>query len=323
MKNRVYLKDLAEKLNLSANTVSRALHDKDDISEKTKEEVRRVAGELGYVPDMVASSLRTSSTKTVAVLFDNLVNPYFILMANQVNGELARWNYRMMIFTTTGSEAILTMDVFRQMIGHRVDGVVSFLRPTPEVAQFSRTLHLPIIVVGREADDLGIDCVFTDDFHGGYVMGEYLYANGHRNIGYLGGPKDIMCNVKRAQGLEKFLEEKGLRPLVLYALWDDSSLLRNIDRFIEDNVDAIFCFNDSIAYSAILYIRERYSRHKATEITGYDNIASQLRLPISLASVGTDVQKMVRICVDRLMDRIRRFDVLPFVACMPTFLVEK
>lgn len=148
MKNKVRLKDISEKMNLTINTVSRALHDKDDISEKTKEEVRRVAKELGYVPDFVASSMRTASTKTIAVLFDNLLNPYFMIMANSIQRYLNDIGYHMIIFTATCTEAILTMDVLQQMVSRRVDGVISFLRVSEEGAKYAHQIHLPIFIVG-------------------------------------------------------------------------------------------------------------------------------------------------------------------------------
>lgn len=321
MKKRVSLKDIAKELNLTANTVSRALHDKEDISDKTKAEVRRVAERLGYVPDMVASSMRTSSTKTIAVLFDNLLNPYFMLMANYIHEQLDDKGYRMMIFTSTSTEAILTMDIFKQMLAHRVDGVISFLRPDKRVATFANNMHLPIFVVGREADDLNIDSIFTDDVNGGYIMGEYLYQNGYHNVGYLGGPHDIICNVKRAEGLEQYYQEQGLSVTSLYATWDETSIFDNLETLIHKNTEAIFCFNDSIAYSVVLYLDKHYPNH-TIEVTGYDNIGSQLQLPISITTIGTDVEQMIAICIEQLMTKIDTFEQPLFVESMPTYLVK-
>jgi LacI family transcriptional regulator len=321
MKKRISLKDIAKELNLTANTVSRALHDKEDISEKTKMEVRRVAERLGYVPDMVASSMRTSSTKTIAVLFDNLLNPYFMLMANYIHEQLDDKGYRMMIFTSTSTEAILTMDTFKQMLAHRVDGVISFLRPEVSVASFANNIHLPIFVVGREADDLKIDSIFTDDVNGGYIMGEYLYQKGYRKVGYLGGPHDIMCNVKRAEGLEKFYRKNNLSIHSLYATWDDRSIFDNLEILIQEQIEAIFCFNDSIAYSVVLYLQEHYPDY-TIEVTGYDNIGSQLQLPVSITTIGTDVEQMIAICIEQLMTKIDTFEQPLFIESMPTYLVE-
>lgn len=321
MIKRVSLKDIAQELNLTVNTVSRALNDKEDISDKTKREVRHMAEELGYVPDIVASSMRTSSTKMIAVLFDNLLNPYFMLMANHINNRLNKEGYRMMIFTTTTTEAIMTIEIFNQMLAHRVDGVISFLRPNKKVASRANKMQLPIFVVGREADDLKIDSIFTDDVNGGYMMGEYLYNRGHRNVGYLGGPRGIVCNVKRAEGFKEYFDKYQSKLTITYSNWNDDSIFENIDTLIEKNVDAIFCFNDSIAYSTMMYIQDKYPEKNHIEVTGYDNIAKQLELPIKIATIGTDVKHMINMCVDQLMKKIHNFNLPLYIETMDTEII--
>lgn len=319
MKKRVLLKDIAEKLNLTTNTVSRALHDREDISEKTKELVRRTADELGYIPDIVASSMRTSLTRTIAIVFDNLKNPYFMIMANSINKYLIEHGYFMMIFTVNQIE--LTMDVFKKMLSRRVDGVISFLKPDKKVAEHANSVHLPIFVVGREADDVGIDSIFTDDFNGGYVMGNYFYEKGYERVCYLGGPEIIMCNVIRANGMQAFYNEKGLKTSILHSN-SDGETIGNLERLIQENNQAIFCFNDSIAYMVMLYVKEHYP-NKRIEVTGYDNIASHLDLPISITTVGTDIEKMVSSSIEQLLKKIDDFNRPLFVASIPTFLVSK
>ncbi len=320
MKKRILLKDIAEKLNLTTNTVSRALQDREDISEKTKQRVRETADLLGYIPDQVASSMRTTTTQTVAVLFDNLANPYFMIVANMINGELLQRGYQMMIFTVS-SEAILTMDIFKKMISRRVDGVISFLRPEASVAKQANQMHLPMCVIGREADDLNIDSIFTNDYQGGYLMGQYLNDKKYKHVGYLGGPADIKCNVKRAEGLFAYYQEHALKADVLYALWDEQSIINNTKTFIESGVEAIFCFNDSIAYETILYIKKHYP-NKQIEVTGYDNIANQLKLPINIATIGSDTKKMVSICVEQLMQRMNDFNTPLFMLIMEPYLIK-
>lgn len=321
MKKRVRLKDIATKLNLTANTVSRALNDRDDISAKTKEEVRRVADELGYIPDIVASSMRTASTKTIAVLFDNLLNPYFMIMADAIQKQLIDIGYYMMIFTESSTEATLTMNVLKKMISHRVEGVISFLRPTKEVAQYVQKIHLPIFIVGREADDLNIDSIFTNDVQGGSLMAEYLYNKGYKHVSYLGGPKDILCNVKRAEGFAEYYQTKGVEVITTYASWNEKSTYENVDYLVNKGVDAIFCFNDNIAYSAMLYLEERYPNHKKIEVTGYDDIAGSLMLPIPITTIGTDVKRMITICIEQLMKKIEDFSLPLFVQSNETYLV--
>ena len=320
MKKRILLKDIAEKLNITTNTVSRALNDKPDISEKTKEEVRKVAEEIGYIPDFVASSMRTSYTRTVAVLFDNLSNPYFMIMANSVANHLFDNDYQMMIFTI--KDNLMTMDIFKKMISRKVDGVITFLLPESRVAELANNMQLPIFVIGRQAADLNIDSISTDDFNGGQLMGEYLVNSGYKSIAYLGGPVEILCNVERALGLNEYCLNNNVDVNIKYDDGNPNYLENIIDQFVKSNVEAIFCFNDSMAFSTILYIETNYP-DKIMEVTGYDNISNHLHLPINITTIGSNIEQTSSICVERLMSKISNFAQPIFTKILDVQLIIK
>ena len=82
----VTLADIAKATGLSVNTVSRALKNKDDISRETCERVQKVAREMGYVRNYIASSLRSGRTKTIAMIAGSMMNPFYAIL-----GDLIRW----------------------------------------------------------------------------------------------------------------------------------------------------------------------------------------------------------------------------------------
>ena len=75
-KKKVTLKDIAAKTGLSVNTVSRVLNKKPYYTKEVEEKVTAACKELGYIVDMNASGLRSGSTHTIAILFDDLINPF-------------------------------------------------------------------------------------------------------------------------------------------------------------------------------------------------------------------------------------------------------
>ncbi|MFQ9800132.1 MAG: LacI family DNA-binding transcriptional regulator [Clostridia bacterium] len=83
MKN-VTLADIANKTGFSVNTVSHALHDKKDISAKTKEQIQAVAKEMGYIRNSSASSLRSGKTKSIAIIVGDISNPHFSIMIKEM-----------------------------------------------------------------------------------------------------------------------------------------------------------------------------------------------------------------------------------------------
>ena len=75
--SRVTLRDVAERANVSVNTVSRALNDKSGVSDETRKRIMGIAEELGYTQNLVARGLVTQSTNVIGVVVSDNVNPYF------------------------------------------------------------------------------------------------------------------------------------------------------------------------------------------------------------------------------------------------------
>ena len=306
MQKRVLLKDIAEKMGLTINTVSRALKDKEDISEMTKAQVRRVAYQMGYIPDTIASSLRSGVTKTIGVMFDNIANPYFVIMTDLLHQVLKKDGYEMMIYTNFGDHAQLDVDNFNLMASRRLDGIITFLKPIQEVVKLAQNNRVPIVILGREGDDIGVDSVYTDDYNGGYLMGKYLMSRHYNKVGYIGAPQDIMCSVKRYEGLAAYYKEQGQSINENYLIYIEH-YMRDIHKYIEylvrEEIKAIFCFNDSMAYDAMSYLHKNYPT-KQIEITGYDNIGDGLRIPVALPTIDSNKIGMVEQVVKFLKNRI-------------------
>ena len=77
MNKKPTIRDIAEICGCSANTVSRVLRGSTRISLALREKIARVAKEIGYIPNSLAESMRTGSTKTIAVIFQDFRNPFF------------------------------------------------------------------------------------------------------------------------------------------------------------------------------------------------------------------------------------------------------
>ena len=89
----VSLKDIAAACGVSASTVSKALNDLDDISEKRKAMIRQKAKEMGYLPNMAARALKTKMTHNIGVLFiddyhSGLTHPYFAPVLESLKTEV-------------------------------------------------------------------------------------------------------------------------------------------------------------------------------------------------------------------------------------------
>lgn len=309
---RILLKDIAEKAGLTINTVSRALKNKSDISVGTREYVQKLAVEMGYIPDVVASSLRSGYTKTIGIMFDNISNPYYMIMTELIHHELKKDDYDMMIFTSSGENAQFDLESFNKMVSRRIDGIITFLKPTPDVVRAVHINKIPLVILGREGDDIGIDSVYTNDFEGGYQIGKYLAEQGHKKIGYIGAPQDILCSLKRLEGLRTFLDEQGITMPVAQSKFlkhYDLNLVKPIDELLEQKVSAIFCFNDTMAYEVITHLKKRgYKVPEDIAVCGYDNIEEHLKVPVELTTIDTHKEELTRRTIQTLKTRMLHFD---------------
>ena len=92
----ITIKDLAEKLNISVSTVSRALKDNPEISQQTRKTVQALAKELGYKPNPIAVALKTHKSNTIGVVVPQIVNTFFATVVKKIQctGSFFQRNFR-------------------------------------------------------------------------------------------------------------------------------------------------------------------------------------------------------------------------------------
>ena len=145
---RVTLKDIAEQCGYTANTVSRALRGDKKLPENTRLTIQRIAREMGYVPNSSARALRYGSSHTIAVIINDITNPYYSNMLSQIDHLLKGKNYHPMILCTQLDEN-LASTMIRLAISQTVDGILFF--PFNN-AQHIRELHasgIPFVMIDR------------------------------------------------------------------------------------------------------------------------------------------------------------------------------
>lgn len=119
----VTLKDVAQRAGVSAAAVSQILHNKGRFSSDTRQLVLKTVGEMGYVPDQRARSMRSSDTKTVGLLVPDLRNPYFADLVSSVEDEFYEHGFSTLIGTS--AETVERQDAFiENLLGQRIDGAI-------------------------------------------------------------------------------------------------------------------------------------------------------------------------------------------------------
>lgn len=304
----VRLVDIAREVGCTVNTVSRALRDKPDIGVKTKKIIKEAAMRMGYIPNSIASSLRSGNTNSIAIVFDNMINPYFMIMADKIHHKLDCLGYATIIYAA--HDIKFKADALNPIISRKVDGIITFLEPELDVIKTCKDNSIPIILIGRKNTQLEIDSVSTADFNGGYMVGEYLVSKGAKNIGYIGAPEDIECSVRRLNGLKEYLDEKHLQyDNANFCFTNATSIKTELLKILKNGADAIFFFNDVMALEAVTVLQDlKIKIPEDIKIFGFDNIQSDFVVPMGLSTIAFDKDGIVSTAIDILLEKIKNYD---------------
>jgi LacI family transcriptional regulator len=212
MKN-INIRELARELGLSVSTISKALHDSHEISEKTKKRVMETVARLNYVPNPYASSLRGRKSKNIGVVIPEVADSFFSLALNGIESVAKEKGYHVLICLTHESfENEKT--ILKEFKGGRVDGVLmSVSRETSQSEHINDLIStgVPLIFFDRVCEDVETAKITTDDFESGYKAAEHLIQQGCDKIAFLGISKSLSISTKRLEGYLQALRDHKLK----------------------------------------------------------------------------------------------------------------
>ncbi len=211
--SNITIKTLAEKLQVSVATVSKALKDSHEISGITKQRVRKMAEELHYVPNLYASSLRRRKSKTIAVVLPEVADSYFSLAINGIESIAQQKGYHVLIYLT--HENYLKQEaILKDFQSGRVDGVL--MSTTAETVDHCHVQDLqasgiPIVFFDRVCEEIETAKITTNDFECGYIAGEHLIQQGCKKIAFLSISSSLSISNKRADGYRQALADHQIK----------------------------------------------------------------------------------------------------------------
>ena len=225
------LKQLANELNLSISTVSKALRDSHEIGATTKSAVLAKAKELNYQVNPYASSLRKQKSKTIAVVVPEVANDFFGPVISGIESVAQERGYHVLIYLTH-EDMQKEISVIRLLQNGRVDGImISLSEETTNTAHLEELKEMPLVFFDRVPEKLDAPKITTDDYNSGFNATEHLIRNGCKRIAFLSISQNLSISQKRMNGyLEALKKNKIIR---------DSSLIVSCTGTEEKNNDLI------------------------------------------------------------------------------------
>lgn len=310
MKKRVTLRDIAQAVGVSVNTVSHALNDKEDISVRTKEQVKKMAEELGYVGNQSASFMRSGVSRMIGIIVGDISNPHFAIMVKELETYLNEQGYVSFVFNTE-EDSQAERRAINAALGRNADGII--ICPTPEGEENIRYLKdtgTPFVLIGRYFKNIDASYVVCDDVQGGYEATACLLGQGHRRILFLDGPLEVSSSEERLAGYRKALEEyqvpyqPSLVRHIPITLGNSSPVTRAAVR--ESGCTAVVAFSDMIAWEVIYTLQEMGMTVPGdVSVVGFDNIQSRFPFPVRLSSVSVSKTTMSQKAADLLVEELQ------------------
>lgn len=305
----VTIRDVAERAGVSTSTVSHVVNNTRYVSEATRQRVQDAMSTLQYQPNHVASSLRSRKTRTLGVLMPNSANPYFARILAAIESASYEAGYNVIIGNANNDQR--EKDYLDVMRSKQVDGVL--LISTGNFAQSIASLQnagVPVVLVDRPAPQTDLDTVMADNHAGGYMAAHHLIQLGHRAIGCITGPDNLITSTARYDGYRQALHEAGITPNDNWrtsGAFDHESgyhaaltLLQRTPR-----PTALFVCNDMMAIGAIRAASELgIALPDELSLVGFDNVSLSAYTQPPLTTIEQPADDMGARAVQQLLARI-------------------
>jgi LacI family transcriptional regulator len=212
MKKKTTIHDIAEKLNVTASTVSRALNNNPRISLKTRKLVQQAAQKLNYQPNNIAAALRSGKSNIIGIIVPTADRSFFSSVIYGIEEIANTAGFNVMICQSHDNYEN-EVDKVQALLNAGVDGViVSYAKETKDFKHFKKLINngTPLILFDRSTNELEVSQVVIDDYLGSYMATEHLISQGYLRIAHFTSNAKISIYKDRLRGYQEALEAHGI-----------------------------------------------------------------------------------------------------------------
>ncbi len=308
--HRVRLSDIAKKMNVSIVTVSKALADKDGVSDELRREIKELAAAMGYrKKSHLGLRCGEHATGNIGIIipehfFERSTSFYWTLYNALSRELLANGFYAIMEQLSDKDESDLIMP--RVVQDKKVDGIILLGQTSSSYAHYFARRHKHFIFLDFYTGEEDTDAVVTDNFFSEYKMTRYLIAQGHRDIRFVGNFNATTSITDRFMGFMKAMLENGL-PVSVDDIINDRNQkgLYEAIQLPQHMPTAFVCNCDETAVRLIEVLRKNgYEVPRDISVVGFDNFVSSGTSVPALTTVGIAPDALARAAVELLLKKI-------------------
>ena len=311
---KLTLNDVARGCGVSRATVSLVLRGSPLVHPDTRAKVEAEIRRIGYIYNRAAANLRSRSSSSVALVINDLSNPFFAEFATGVDEALAAAGC-VTLLGSTGESTQRQQAVLSSLIEHTPAGIILSPAEGSNGAAIAQAVgsHVPVLVFNRELDGEW-DFLAMDNQRGAMLATQHLIALGHRRIAFFGGHRDSSSCRKRHQGYLAALAAAGIEadprwhidtaPTRLEAAHQCGELFAS-----DPSPTAAVCYNDAVALGLQLGLLARGIRPGSDfAVVGFDDIPEASVSMPPLSTIATEPRERGRQAAERILARMRNPD---------------
>lgn len=301
------LKRIAQVLDISISTVSRALKNHPDISVLTKQKVMELAQTLEYEPNAMAVNLRSKNTKVFGIMIPSITNHFYDSFISAVEEEARKSGYSLMILQSADNpEAeVENLKIYRQ---NRVSGIFACIsQETTNIVPFQKMKEadIPVVFFDKVPDDDSFNKVCLSDKDAAILAAEALLEKGKKNILAIFGNEQLSITKRRLEAFRSTIEEhKKIRLSVEHAQNSKQAEEKTEHHFQpKQKPDAIFCMSDEIL-TGVMKCLQKMNIHWPKEtgiISLSDGFFPKIYYP-EITFIETSGYKLGKLAFERMME---------------------
>lgn len=307
------MKQVGERVGVSASTVSHVINGTRAVSEEVRTRVLAAIEEMGYIPNAMARSLRNDRSHTIGVSIPDNSNPCFAELLRGIEDAAFEAGYNIMLCNAYGDAGRQAAHL-RGLVGKGIDGLILVAGAAPAVraalAPLLAKRRVPVVLADHELPAMETDFMGLDHEATGHAAARHLIGLGHRRIACVAGPRAEPHHLERIAGLRRALHEEGMSLPGAYLVHATPDCAGGHDAVrgllaLETPPTAVFACNDLMALGALCAAREAgVAVPGRLSVVGGDDLGLAAFATPRLSSVAQPAHALGRQLTELLVGRI-------------------
>ncbi len=329
-KANITVKDIADSIDISASTVSRALNNHHKISQSTKEKVWAAAKKLGYQPNIPAY-MNPENSKTICFLVPEIDNAFYIDIIESVQNFARSNNYNLYVAYTNNSIE-LEKSFARSIIKLNIEGVIIGLFDKDAGSDHLSALishNIPTVFINNTDQNLKAVNISPDISHGSYLAVNHLISMGCKSISVLINDRKNPYDADIIEGYSSAISASDLT-LNEEMIFEDNLVKENIYNYLDELYenskipDGIISPNNYTSNHILSWLKKKNLKIPNDLLfVGFSNDKNNPDVDISLTTIQFSGSEIGEKAAKKLFEQIKKSKVMDDTIIIPAKFIIK